>query len=94
MSKSILRLILLSIVFLFSLALMAGAQTMCEGCFVPTPVVFAYMCGMDCPSCPEGDPQCKSCDGLENFFGQGSFTPSSCLPPCGPIVDCEQGPRK
>jgi len=95
MSRLILSLILLSGVFLFSLVPNTRAQTLCEGCFIPTAVVFVYVCQLDCPSCLEGDSQCKACDGLEMAF-PNQFFQNRCSPPCGPfgepIIDCEQGP--
>lgn len=87
MSKSILRFILLSIVFLFSLAPIAGAQCVCEFfCNVPSGVVFAYKCQLDCASCPEGNPECKACDRLEDVFGGCQL---GC---CLKLEDCEPPP--
>jgi hypothetical protein len=87
MSKSILRYILLSLVFLFSLAPIAGAQTQCVyPLSFPDGVAFAYKCELDCLNCPVGKPQCKACDNLELVFPD--------LERCvnGAISDCEEGP--
>ena len=92
MSKLILSLVLLSVVLLFSSAPNAGAQTMCEfRCgpgpgYVPGGVAFAYKCEMNCPSCPEGNPECKACDRLEMVFGKE-------LRCCSLLIqDCEAPP--
>ena len=73
MSNSILRLILLSIVFLFSLAPIAGAVTVCEyDLHTPTGVYYAYKCQLDCYSCStadaENEPKCEACTRLEIAF--------------------------
>jgi hypothetical protein len=74
MSNSILRLFLLSIVFLFSLAPIAGAQSTCEySLLTPTGVLYAYKCQLDCYSCndpsnPLPNPNCEACTRLENAF--------------------------
>jgi hypothetical protein len=69
MSKSILTYILLSAVFLFSLAPVAGAACLCEQAF-PEGVRRAYHCELDCGSCGGRDdaPQCKACLKLELVF--------------------------
>jgi len=86
MSKSILKLILLSVVFLFSLAPIAGAQALCEFPAPPSGVMFAYKCELDCYNCLVGDPGCKACDRLEIVFPNIEACANAL------IQNCEEGP--
>lgn len=91
MSTSILKHIFLSLVFLFALETVAGAQDSCEFICgppsgVPLGVAFAYKCEMDCPSCPEGYPGCNACDRLEMVFGKE-------LRCCSLLVECGEPER-
>jgi hypothetical protein len=87
MSKLIIGLILLAVVFLFSLAPIARAQTCI--CYQPIPdgVKFAYRCELGCP-CPEGatDPECEACEKLEMVFFniECCSGDQDCLPPPDP----------
>ena len=85
MSKSILMYILISVVFLFSLAPIAGAQQVCEFPAPPSGVMFAYKCELNCYQCLEGAPECKACDSLEIVF-RNIFNCANGL------IDCEEGP--
>jgi hypothetical protein len=91
MKKLILVFTLPLMLFLFSLTPTAKACTACTGiscpfiCGVPEGALRAYHCELDCPSCPEGDPQCKACDRLEIAF------PS--IECWGTFIDCEQPPQ-
>jgi len=87
MRKSILRYSLLSLVFLFSLAPIAGAQNTCVfPVSFPDGVAFAYKCELDCLNCPVGEPQCKACDNLELVFSDLERCVNAIIP------DCEEGP--
>ena len=63
----------LPLLFVFSLALNAGAQTdplpppRCPS-DIPDGVIDAYTCQLNCRNCPEGEPGCKACDQLEVVF--------------------------
>ena len=87
MSKLFLSLMLLSALFLFSLAPNARAQALCEfPPSFPTGVAFAYKCELDCYNCLVGDPQCKACDRLEIVFPDIERCANAVIP------DCEQPP--
>lgn len=85
MRKSILTLILLSVLFLLSFSQIARAQDC--ACYQPIPdgVKFAYRCELGCP-CPEGatDPECEACDRLERVFSN--------IECCSGTADCSPPP--